>query len=672
MTQPASPANPTGPAGTAGPAEAAGPAQPARSHAGARATGHSRPGTRGKKRLHRDKIAALVIVLIGVIVIGTAVGGFDSDVSAEPAAMNFLLDWQQQDYAAAGALTDAPSVQVADALSSAYRQLDATALFLSMDTVVAHGDRATATFTAQVDLAGDGGTWKYQGAFGLVRSGGTWRVSWSPDVIVPGLRSGDRLAVLTSYPARGQVLGSDERPLQTTAPVYMIGVVPGKLASVTGTASAFATATGVEPGQVSGQISSAPPGQFFTLASLDPASYQRLRPVLAKVPGLRVRTGLRSLYKTIATELVGTVGTEIDPALRAAGAFYVPGETVGLGGLEQAYQHQLVGVPVTEVVILSPADRVRTVLYQSSNGRPGQPVRTTIDPQVQQAAIAALGSVPNSGEMVAVQASTGHVLAVAQHGGAVPLPPGGVLNGKLSPGTAFTIVSAAALLQSGLAVNTPIGCTNSLSVGGQTFSSGEATTDKPFSADFADDCGTAFAGLSMRLNPAQFASVVRGFGIGAEWPGLPIPVFRGSVPVASGQADLAAEAIGTGAVQVSPLGMALVAAEVDSGSWHPPSVIAGAVPAASAGSAAPLDQASLTALRGLMWEAVHSGAGSSARTSGPAVFGQVGLTRYGSGSQWLSWFVGYRGDVAFTIVETGTSPRLSAAALAHAFAAALH
>lgn len=611
--------------------------------------------------------------MIGVIVIGTAVGGFDSDSSAEPAAKSFLLNWQQQDYAAAGSLTTAPAGQVAAALRSAFGQLDATALFLSMDSVIVHGSNATATFTAEVDLAGDGGTWRYQGSFGLVKSGGTWRVNWTPGVIVPGLLPGDRLAVVTAYPPRGHVLNSDGQPLEMSAPVHVIGVVPGRLASVTATATAFAQATGVEPGQVSGQIAAAPPGQFFTLASLDPSSYQRLRPSLARVPGLQIKMGMRSLYKTVATELVGTVGTEVDPALRAAGAFYVPGETIGLGGLEQAFQRQLVGVPTTEVVVLNPAGQVRTVLYKSTDGAAGQPVRTTIDARVQDAAIAALSSAPDSGEMVAVQASTGHVLAVAQHAGPVPLPSGGVLNGKLSPGTAFTIVSAAALLQSGLAVNTPIGCTNSLSVGGQTFTSDSSETDKPFSADFADDCGTAFAGLSLRLSPAQFASVVRGFGLGAGWPSLPVPVFHGSVPVASGQADLAAETIGAGNVQVSPLGMALVAAEVDSGSWHPPGVLADAAPDPSAGTAAPLDPSSLASLRGLMWEAVHSGAASAARTAGPSVYGQVGLTRYGSSSssQWLSWFVGYRGDIAFTIVETGASPHLSAAALAHAFAAAL-
>jgi len=33
----------------------------------------------------------------------------------------------------------------------------------------------------------------------------------------------------------------------------------------------------------------------------------------------------------------------------------------------------------------------------------------------------------------------------------------------------------------------------------------------------------------------------------------------------------------------------------------------------------------------------------------------------------MSWFVGYRGDIAIAAIESGQTPRLSAAALAGAF-----
>jgi len=302
-------------------------------------------------------------------------------------------------------------------------------------------------------------------------------------------------------------------------------------------------------------------------------------------------------------------------------------------------------------------------------GVSGTPVRTTINSAVQGAALAALESVPNSGEIVAVQASTGQVLAVAQHQASGPLPAGGALDGKLAPGTAFTIVSAAALLGTKVtAPSTPISCENSFTVGGQTFTSDGTGEQKPFSDDFAQDCSTAFAGLSERLSFAQLAQVAKEFGIGSDWPGLPVPAFSGSLSPAANDAVLAADMIGQGNVQVSLLSMAMVAAVVDHGSWRAPQVLAD--PDDSAGNVGPaLDPGELSALRSLMRSAVRSGAAHAASLPGPQVYGQVGLVRTRSG--WMSWFVGFRGNVAFAVMESGRTPRLSAAALASAFLSAI-
>ena len=66
--------------------------------------------------------------------------------------------------------------------------------------------------------------------------------------------------------------------------------------------------------------------------------------------------------------------------------------------------------------------------------------------------------------------------------------------------------------------------------------------------------------------------------------------------------------------------------------------------------------------------AVRSGAAQPAALPGQQIFGQVGLVHTASG--WMSWFVGYRGDIAIAAVETGKTAQLSAAALAGAFFAA--
>ena len=77
----------------------------------------------------------------------------------------------------------------------------------------------------------------------------------------------------------------------------------------------------------------------------------------------------------------------------------------------------------------------------------------------------------------------------------------------------------------------------------------------------------------------------------------------------------------------------------------------------------------MSELRSLMRTAVRSGAAKAASQPGTPVYGQVGLVH--TGSTWTSWFVGYRGDVAFTVVESGKTSQLSAAALAGAYLSAL-
>ncbi len=66
---------------------------------------------------------------------------------------------------------------------------------------------------------------------------------------------------------------------------------------------------------------------------------------------------------------------------------------------------------------------------------------------MQLAADHALAQLPDSAAIVAVQANTGRILAVASHQGAGE-PPLSPLAGKYQPGQAFTIVSSAAILSS--------------------------------------------------------------------------------------------------------------------------------------------------------------------------------------------------------------------------------
>src|SRR5260370_16054023 len=149
---------------------------------------------------------------------------------------------------------------------------------------------------------------------------------------------------------------------------YHVGVYPGRLSNMARTAAGFSLITGLSEQQVLGQIRAAPPRQFLSLLTLDPASpqFQGIWSRLVKVPGLTSQRKTERLFGPAAAEIVGTIGTENSSALRAEGAAYQPGETVGLSGLEQTYQDTLAGTPSSSIVVVNSAGQSGTIPYTTT------------------------------------------------------------------------------------------------------------------------------------------------------------------------------------------------------------------------------------------------------------------------------------------------------------------
>ena len=632
----------------------------ARSRTGGPTGGRFAPGSRSRGILIR---VSAVVVAAGIVGVGLVRPGVPA---AEPTVTQFLLAWKSRHYLAAAELTTGNPRKVAAELASAYERLDASNLDLTMRGVSQQGKVATASFEASFDLAGSGLTWSYPNSFRLTDGRGGWRVLWSPSVIVPGMTSREQLAVVSSWNHRSQVLDSAGQPLTVPSKVYQVGVVPGDLAHPDQTADALATATGLSESQVAGQMAQGLSDDFLALLTLSPGEYSQLRGKLSKIPGLRIRQRTERLFDSIAPDVVGSVGTETASVLRVDGQEYRPGTTVGLSGLQQAFNPRLVGTPRTDVVLQQAGLPARDL--KTWPGSAGTPVRTTLNATVQLAADQALSQLPTSAAIVAVQPSTGKILAVASHNqrGMPSLNP---LAGQYEPGQAFSFVSSAAILSAEkLSLADPVPCPDSNSVDGRVFRNNPPVTGlgatPSFRADFTHACSTAFAGgLALSLTAKELAKASREFGIG----GWQLPVsqyFAGTIGQPASAGQLAADLIGAGQVRVSPLGMALAAGVLEAGKWRTPSLVVGSDTSSVSRSAASLQV--LAQLRTLMGEAASTGSNSVADIGG-GVYGQVGSGHYPSGHRWLNWFVGYRGDVAFAVVELGTSASASASALAGSF-----
>ncbi|WP_433332214.1 penicillin-binding transpeptidase domain-containing protein [Spirillospora sp. CA-294931] len=288
----------------------------------------------------------------------------------------------------------------------------------------------------------------------------------------------------------------------------------------------------------------------------------------------------------------------------------------------------------------------------------GKPVRTTLDRRVQAAAEKAVAAAPGQAAIVALRPSTGEILAVADRLGGR-----GAFIGLYPPGSTFKTVTAAALVADGMSGGGSVECPASVVTAQRTIVNhdGESMGRATLLNAFAESCNTTFARLSVeRLKAAKLAGGARSFGFGVPiTPG--VPAARGSFPEPENGAELAEASIGQGRVQASPLVMAVVAGSVADGTWRPPRLVdAKLIRKAGDPVAGTRPVPSASSLRAMMRAVVASGTASRAGLP-PGTSGKTGTAETGEG-QSHAWFIGYRGDLAFSVFvqQGGSGPKVAA------------
>jgi cell division protein FtsI/penicillin-binding protein 2 len=199
-------------------------------------------------------------------------------------------------------------------------------------------------------------------------------------------------------------------------------------------------------------------------------------------------------------------------------------------------------------------------------------------------------------------------------------------------------------------------CPATATVDGRSFGNAERSQlgDVLFVTAFAQSCNTAFVELSRRLESrALEATAEQWFGIGRRGD-LGIGAFAGQVPPEQSAVEVAAAAIGQGAVLVSPLIAADVAATVARGRWQEPRLLID--PAGEQQTADDLPSAGV--LRQLTRAVVTDGSGGAVRgVPGPDVHGKTGTAEYGDEDppRTHAWFIGYQDDLAFAVLVAETA-----------------
>ena len=412
------------------------------------------------------RASALVAVLVAVAL----AGGFVAyraltGERAEDAAELFVARWDSGDDAAAARATDDPTAAAA-ALRANRRGLDGARLRATLGEVEESGDSATAQLSLRWQIPRIGG-WGYGTKLRLRKAGDEWRVRWSPTMVHPKLDDVTRLGTTSVPQARGEILDRDRRPLMRERRVVRVGAIAGEVKKPAATARGLAAVLDVDARLLERAIQGGGKEQFVDALVLRPADYRRLRSRIDGVPDAATAEGTAMLApsREFARALLGTVAPATEEQLEKLGGRVGPGASVGQWGLQARFESRLAPVPERRVVIRAGAVPIETLATRA--GRPGRALATTIDRRVQSAAEEALAGESDEAALVAVQPSTGDVLAVANR------PVGSSFNraleGTYAPGSTFKVVSTAALLRDGLSVGETVDCPATIGAGGRRF-----------------------------------------------------------------------------------------------------------------------------------------------------------------------------------------------------------
>jgi hypothetical protein len=613
----------------------------------------------------RNLIVALVVVAVvtGVLVVKRQ---HDDSTALPPLPTRqvdtFLRAWSHNNAKAmALELDGAPPDLGAMAMSLVVSAPGSTAKY-TRTTLVRDpiGGGATATYRAHVDVAGFGPL-DWNGVLPLehiqqTKTRAVWRIQWRPDILYPGLLDGQQLILQRSWLTRSTITATDGTLLGGPREIVTIGLEPDRIKNLPHIKDLLETLTATDPASVDAALNApgVKPNYFVPVATVPYDSRYRttIRPQQFPVRGVFFRRGQGELGAStlLGSQLIGSVGEITADRLRELGAPYRVGDTVGLSGLQAAYETRLAGTPNAAIVLEQGDKVVKTV--KRLKGRAPQPVVITIDLAIQQAAESALSGVTLPAGLVAIDVATGQIKAV------VSKPDTGferALDGAYPPGSTFKVVTSEALLAAGNSASTPAPCPAAIPVNGRVFHNfeGEEAGALDLLHAFQTSCNNAFIGLGDKLGSDDLPKAASRFGFGTKWS-IGVPSYGGTFPKPIDRAELAASAIGQGRILASPLQMASVAAAVASGQWRQPVLTTKPAPKITA-TAPALDGGIVATLQSFLASVVQPG-GTAAGAGLPAgTVGKTGTAEFGNGNPppTHAWFIGYRGNIAFAVVVEG-------------------
>lgn len=659
---------------------------------------------------HRAVTASLLAVLLTL----SACTGTKSGPSPEPPK-----DAPQADYVVGelvkGLQTgDVTKVPIAN--DAAVADVELKLLMAGMDgfkpkvtpgAISYEGTRATVPLEQKITF-GTGpaaATWSWTTTAHLTLGDSAWDVQWDPNIVHPELNGTTRLRHVRVLPRRASIVGANGKALVEVRTAYRVGIDKANLdkAKWASTARALAKAVDVDPEAYAKRVLAAGPRAFVAAITLR----QGAIPEAAHMPGMTTVPVDLPLAPspTFAVGVLGGSALATPEQVKASNGDVETDDHLGTSGLQKRYDAQLRGTAGhvvqlarrnqgTEAVTGAPSpsnpspsstpepipstsnsssgetdeptygETLKT-LFQSPE-KAGVDLETSLDLEKQALAEQVLATQKGIASLVVVDVKTGAVLAAANSPAAGANPY--ATFGRFAPGSTFKVVTSLALLRKGFTPDSLVPCTATVTVDGRTFKNysdfpASAVGRVPLHTALANSCNTAFISQWAKLGSGELAAAAASLGLGVDYD-AGYSSFFGSVPASGEQTTRAADMIGQGTVEASPMAMAGVAASVAAGRTVVPWVVASKKPQPKQ----TLTPAEAKQLQSLMREVVTDGSGRVLQ--GLVTGAKTGTAEFGTAKppKTHAWMIAWNSGTAIAaMVNEGESGSKTAAPLIKAY-----
>ena len=461
-------------------------------------------------------------------------------------------------------------------------------------------DDTSAMFNLRADWNfGPGKDWNFdlQGSIRKLAVG--WRISWDPTVVVPQLDNTRTVKLVrTDATPSPKVNDNGGAPLMSEQNINTVKIDPAKTTDPVATTNALADAIAPVAPLITGadlmQQLQAAQGKPVVAVSLRDDDFAILEPRMASIPGVVMD---KQPKLVVADRRVWSPLTDAYTKVWQANKDAHRGWGVQLFGPDGAMITQLAG----------------------HQGPPGPDIAATMDQKLQRAAEDAVVSVGTAASIVAIQPSTGAVVAAAQNN--------------------------------------------------QASAQGSPAFTSAYPAGSNMDLFKAAAGIMKNKSPqdvsvqdAAQAAADLGVGIGFKVPGL--DETSGRLPIAGRGFEQVKDG-GSDPILASTFGMAIAAASIVRGSVAPPMIEIGR-PATTDAQLSPLPGPVLDKLRAMLRDSTAGGPDlASLRTF-------QGVNAFAATAGTSGWLIGDMGDLAFAIhiddIDSGNATARMAALLLKSFA----